>query len=210
MLEFYSTNKWYVDGQLPNHNEIAQAVAAQFPHLRLAIGPTTLNSSYKGADKAQIESVVQSMGGLKAPGAGSRALASNVEAPAGNSPPDAPASVNQGDMVLVIMPGIGEVVATFVRMQGTNAVVDLDGIEEVVAFSALAPLPPADSTAPSVPPEPPAPPVEAKAPSVPPTSPIEAKAPSVPPVEVKAPPADASAANEPPPADADASSSEQP
>jgi hypothetical protein len=173
MIELYSTNKWYVDGQLPNHMEIAKSVAGQFPHLRLAIGPTKLNVGYKGTDKPQIESFVQSIGGLKAPNAGLRAPTADLKESVANTPSsDASIQINVGDMVLVTMPGIGEIVATFVRMQGTNAVVDLDGIEEVVDFSALAPVPPEDSKTPSVPPtvppEPPALPVEAKSPSIPP------------------------------------------
>lgn len=203
MLEFYSTNKWYVDGNLPNYAEIVQALAGQFPHLRLAIGPTTLNVGYKGADKPAIENVVQSMGGLKAPGAGLKAPSTNLKEPAGNSRgPDTPTNIEPGTMVLVTMPAIGEIVARFVRMHGAYAVVDLDGIEDVVEFSTLAPLPPMDTKT-----EPPPPPAEPSVPSV------EAKAPSVPPpppVEVKAPPLEeAKAPNESPSVEANAPSAEE-
>ncbi len=201
MLDMYSTNKWYVDGQLPNHVEIAQAVAARFPHLRLAIGPTLLNAGYKGGDKPQIESVVQSMGGAKAPGAELKAPTVNLRGPGGNSPaPETQTRLNPGDKVLVTIPAIGELVATFVRMQGAGAaVVDLDGIEETVELAVMTPLHAADMQAPSVPTasaEPPAPPAEAKTPSAPPAPPAETKEP---PLEVVV------GSNEPPPADGETS-----
>lgn len=120
--------KFYVDQQLPNYHSLANAVAAQFPHVRVAIGPEALNTHYQGTDKQQIEDFIAAL------------ARGDVPVPAPSSVATSDARVKQGDVVWVLMPGIGAVEARFMRMLADGRiVVDLDGIEETVEADAVVP-----------------------------------------------------------------------
>jgi hypothetical protein len=125
-----NTQKFYVDQQLPNYQQLANAAQVQFPHLRFGIGPANLNDHYLGADKQQIEDFLTNFSTplQNAPGEPSGLRKQNNEL--------AELPFQPGDLVLVSMQGIGDVEARFVRaLQGNQVLIDLDGIEESIDAS---------------------------------------------------------------------------
>jgi hypothetical protein len=168
--------KFYVSQKLPNYQQIANAVAARFPHLRVAIGPHGLNEHHSGADTQEIEDFIASF---------VRGDVGIISDSPMSSPAEAsPSSLARGEFVWVLLPGIGAVEAQFIRALGDDKIViDLDGVEETVETKMLVPPPDADV----VPPEPPkadvVPPEPPKADVVPPEPP---KADVVPPEPPKA------------------------
>lgn len=153
-----TTNKFYIDQQLPNYQQIANAVAARFPHLRVGIGPAVLNERYLGTDKQQIEDFIVGFG---VPLHGLRTTSSH---PSPNQAPKPESSTSNaattallsaGAPILVLMEGIGPVEARFVRTLPTGKIlIDLDGIEEEVDASSvrLEAEAPSETRAPATPP----------------------------------------------------------
>lgn len=139
-----NSKKYYVDQQLPNYNQIANQVQAQFPHLRVGIGPASLNDSYLGADKQQIEDFIAGFDApLQGEPIGARGGRKPPTPPHAAAPPAPEAGMKTGDAVLVSMVAIGEVEARFVRALPNGLVlVDLDGVEEEVDPSTILPFNP--------------------------------------------------------------------
>lgn len=167
-----SSKKYYIDQQLPNYNQIANAVQTRFPHLRVGIGPNALNDRYLGDDKQQIADFIATF--EVAPLVGEPVGVRRPQQHTFQPTPDktSPAGPKQGEDIVVVLQGIGEIEAKFLRaLPDGKVVVDLDGIEETVDASAIIPK---SSAQPSKPPAlPPEPPKAAAEPAEPPTLPPE-------------------------------------
>jgi hypothetical protein len=131
-------DKFYIDQELPNYAQIANALAARFPRLRVGIGPARLNEHYLGADKAQIEAFIsQCMG----PDGLLRAVTTGPLPPIPANTPAVVPAFKPGDPIMVMVAGVGEVEALFVRaLADGRIVIDLDGIQDAVEPSLVKPV----------------------------------------------------------------------
>lgn len=171
-MQLGNTDKWYVDQTQSDYEALAVALKAQYPKLRVGIGPAFLNDQYQGTNppKQQIEDFIavfvpsplhegnSSNFMRKAPS--SATVANSVAAPSSTTVP------KPGDRIWVLIPGIGPVDALFVAaLPEGQVLIDLDGVQTPVeqstvhrdleAAEAAAVLPTSTPETPAAVPEPP-------------------------------------------------------
>lgn len=155
-MQLGTTDKWYVDQTQIGYEALAFALKAQYPQLRVAIGPASLNAQYIGTNppKGQIESFIAGFvpsplhpgnpPGLvrKAPSAMPPTPApptyAATAAPSHETAPSPAAVPKRGGKVWVLIPGIGPVEALFVASLPDGLVlIDLDGVQTPVEQAAV-------------------------------------------------------------------------
>lgn len=140
-------DKWYVDQTQSGYEALAAALNAQYPQLRVGIGPAVLNDQYQGTNppKQQIESFIA--GFVPSPlheGNSTKFMrkAPSAAAPTHTAPIPVAASFaavpKHGDRIWVLIPGIGPVDALFLAVLPNGQVlIDLDGVQTPVERSAV-------------------------------------------------------------------------
>lgn len=146
-MQLGNTDKWYVDQTQSDYDALAVALKAQYPQLRVGIGPAVLNDQYYGTNppKQQIESFIA--GFVPSPlhkGNPPEFVrkASNAAAPTPEAPtPEALSFAvvpQRGEKLWVLIPGFGPVEALFVAaLPDGQVLIDLDGIQTSVEQSAV-------------------------------------------------------------------------
>ena len=146
-MQLGNTDKWYVDQTQSDYEALSVALKAQYPKLRVGIGPAVLNNQYQGTNppKQQIEDFIAVF--VPSPlHAGNSSNFTRKATSAAAPTPAAPTPVasssaaipKRGDKIWVLIPGIGPVDALFVTdLPEGQVLIDLDGVQTPVEQSAV-------------------------------------------------------------------------
>lgn len=141
-MQLGRTDKWYVDQTQVGYEALAFALKAQYPQLRVAIGPASLNTQFFGTNppKEQIESFIA--GFVPSPLHEGNPQDFARKAPSTAAPTSEAVSFavvpKHGEKLWVLIPGLGPVEALFVAaLPDGQVLIDLDGVQTPVEQSAV-------------------------------------------------------------------------